>query len=109
MKGSAKTAHLGLELRQHIGAAEGQVEITDLKAFLHLPLVAELPAWIDAHIVFSAGALLHKIGEALCTLTPNVVRRPHMAEAKRLFSLGESVAPRADEPRGGTDERSGDQ
>src|SRR5215216_8027670 len=103
-EGQRKHRHLRLELRQHVRAAEGEVEIAELQPFLHLSLVAELPARIDAHVIFSAGALFYELREALRALAPDVVRRPHMAEPERLFRLGEGLASRASDPGGSADE-----
>src|SRR5215217_8238384 len=103
-EGQRKHRHLGLELRQHVRATEGEVEIAELQPLLHLPLVAELPARIDAHVIFSASALLDKLREALRALAPHVVRRPHMAEPESLFRLGENLTFRADDARGSADE-----
>src|SRR5829696_6205466 len=94
MKGSANTAILGSNCDS----------TSELQPFLHLPLIAELPARIDAHVIFSAGALLDELREALRALAPHVVRRPHMAEPERLFRLGENLTFRADDGRGSADE-----
>src|SRR5829696_5260243 len=98
MKGSANTAILGSNCDS----------TSELQPFLHLPLIAELPARIDAHVIFAAGALLDELREALRALAPHVVRRPHMAEPERLFRLGEGLASRADDRGGSGDEHDRD-